>query len=142
MITLPIKGDAGGVLIEVSDYENASASNVSDANWLSCEIEVRASSFRGRYKASLTTEDFTCFEKELEELLSGSKQEAAFFTDEGWLRLEVTTDALGKGRVAGEASDNSSPRVSLSFAFETDRTYLEQAKNSLREITRKFPVQT
>ena len=135
-----IKGDTGMVSIEVLGYENTNATDLSDANWLSCMIEVEAGSFRGRYRTSLTTKDFACFEKDLSGLLGGEKSRAVFFTDEGWLRLEVIIDFLGRGKVTGEASDNLIPRSALSFAFETERAYLEQTKDSLCKITNTFPV--
>jgi hypothetical protein len=141
MSTLQIKGHDGSVVIEVSQYERPDATDRSDANWLSSTIEVKVGSFSGRYAATLTTHDFAAFGTELEALLAREKSIAVFVTDEGWLSLEITIDSRGSGKVIGEACDQG-PRAKLSFAFETDQTYLAEARRAVADLVRTFPVKT
>ena len=142
MSTVQIKGHDGSVVIEVSQYERPDAADRSDANWLSTTIEVKAGPFSGRYPATLTTHDLAAFSTELEALLAGKKSKAAFVTDEGWLSLEITIDSRGSGKVAGEASCDQGPKAKLSFAFETDQTYLAEARRAMADIVGTFPVKT
>ena len=142
MSTIRIKGHDGSVSIEVSQYERPNAVNRSDANWLSSTIEVNSGPFSGRYAATLTTHDLVALCGELEGLLIGGKSKAVFATDEGWLSFEITVDSRGSGKVIGEASCDRGPKAKLSFAFETDRTCLAEARDSATGIVDAFPVKT
>jgi hypothetical protein len=141
VIVVPIKGDDGSISIEVVGYENATAGNDSDANWLTCRIEISAGPFRGQFDASLTTQDFADFRRQLDEVLQILKGKAVFQTHEDWLCLEIVMGTRGTAKVGGVAKISGGSKTSLSFTFETDQSYLAQTKNALDLMVRDFPVQ-
>ena len=141
MIRLYIKGTNGSISIELLGYENAAAQNASDANWLKTRIKVISGPFCGEIAATMTTHDFSYFEKELIELLLNLKGKAKFQTNEEWLSFEIEIGALGTAIVRGTAKANDGSRSSLAFSFETDQSYLEQTRQLLSSITQNFPVQ-
>lgn len=142
MNTIQIKGHDGAVSIEVSRYERENTVDRSDANWLSCAIEVSVGPFSGSYPVNLTTHDLVAFSSDLDALLAGRKPNAVFGTDEGWLSLEITVNARGGAQVAGEATCDRGPKAKLSFSFETDRTCLAKASQSAADVVAVFPVKT
>lgn len=139
MTVVPIKGKTSNLSIEVLDYENANASNSYDANWLSCVIRIEIGPFQARYTASLTTDDFLEFSESLQEVLCGSRTKSIFSTFEEWLRIEICASSSGTSVVSGQASDISTPDVSLRFAFEIDMISLERTLWALRSVVKKFP---
>jgi hypothetical protein len=142
MNTIQIKGHDGAVSIEVSCYEQENAVDQSDANWLSCTIEVSAGPFSGRYPVNLTTHDLVAFSSDLDALLADRKPKAVFSTDEGWLSLEITVNSRGSAQVVGEAACDRGTKAKLSFSFETERTCLSQANQSAADIVVIFPIKT
>ena len=141
MISMPIEGTGGSILIEVLGYENAATSNESDANWLRCRIKIATGPFSGEIDAALTTQDFAYFERELTEVLRTLKGKATFQTDEDGLRFEVEMGSRGVAMVSGAAKAKGGSRASLSFSFETDQSFLAQTKRALAEVVEHFPVQ-
>lgn len=141
MISVPIKGNGGSISIDVLGYENAAASNDSDANWLRSKIKVAAGPFSGETDAALTTQDFVYFERELAEVLRTLKGKATFQTDEDALRFEVEMSSRGTATVSGAAKAGGGLQASLRFSFETDQSYLAQTKRALAEVTENFPIQ-
>lgn len=142
MINISIEGNGGSISIEVFGYENATASNDSDANWLRSRIRVAAGPFSGETDAALTTQDFVYFERELTEVLRTLKGKATFQTDEDSLRFDVEMGSRGTATVSGAAkASGGGSQASLRFAFETDQSYLAQTKRALAEMVKHFPVQ-
>lgn len=139
MITVPIEGNGGSILIEVFGYENVAASNESDANWLRARIKIFAGPFSGVIDAALTTQDFFYFDRELAEVLRTFKGKAVFQTDEDWLCFEVEMGSLGTANVRGTAKAIGS-RSSLMFSFNTDQSYLTNTKRAVAEVTEKFSI--
>lgn len=140
MISVPIEGTGGSISIEVLGYENAAASNESDANWLKSRIKVVAGPFSGEFDAALTTQDFVYFERELNELLRSLQGKATFQTDEEWLRFEVVMGSRGTCTVSGAAKTSSGSQASLRFAFESDQSWLAETMRALAEVVENFPV--
>src|SRR5712691_11549446 len=66
-----------------------------DGNWIESEIQVSAGAFRGRFRASLRSEEFESFRRELQVLMSSLRGEASFATIEGQLALELQGDDKG-----------------------------------------------
>ncbi len=141
MIRVPIEGTGGSISIDVLGYENAGASNESDANWLRSRTRVVAGSFAGEIDAALTTQDFAYFARELTEMLRTLTGKATFQTDEDRLRFEVEMRSRGIATVSGAVKANDVPRASLRFSFETDQSFLAQTKRALSEVAERFPVQ-
>jgi len=141
MITVSIAGDGGSISIEVLGYENASASDDSDANWLISRIAVVAGPFSGQLSVALTTQDFAHFRRDLVEALRTLTGKAVFQTDEDSLRFQVEMGSRGTAKVSGIAQVIAGYRASLTFAFETDQSYLTQARSALDAVVENFPVQ-
>lgn len=141
MINVPIEGSGGSISIEVLGYENPTASNDSDANWLRSRIRIAAGPFSGETDAALTTQDFVYFERELAEALRTLKGKATFQTDEDSLRFDVEMSSRGAATVSGAVKAGGGSQASLRFSFETDQSYLAQTKRALGEIVEHFPVQ-
>lgn len=140
MISVPIDGTGGSISIEVLGYENAAASNDSDANWLRSKVRVAAGPFSGEVDAALTTQDFVYFERELTEMLRTLQGKATFQTDEDWLRFEIGMGSRGTATVSGAVKAGGGSQASLRFSFETDQSFLGQAKRALAEVSANFPV--
>jgi hypothetical protein len=68
VMKVEIHGGSDFVSIEVLDYENAAAKNSDDANWLDCNIRLKASIFSGEYQTTFRTEDFVEFHRQLAQL--------------------------------------------------------------------------
>ena len=141
-VNVEIAGQAAHVGIEVLGYENPAAENVSDANWLTCRIEVRVRGFEGHIDAAFTTQDFAAFSRSLRSAVSDMKGEAAFETDEDALRLDVKFNTTGSVSVTGVLREPDRPRTSLAFSFESDQTFMRRTNNALEEVTHQFPERT
>ena len=140
MITIRIKGTRAETSLTVLGYENTTAENTSDANWLKVEVDLRVGSFSGLYSAAVTTHDFFHFKEELNRVLDDLKGKAVFLTDEGTIELEVEIDAGGKAVVTGKAKVVDLPKVNFSFHFETDQTYLNETLKDVETVIRHFPI--
>ena len=139
-VNVEVAGEAAHVRIEVIGYENPAAENLSDANWLTCRVEVRVRGFEGRVDASFTTQEFAAFSRSLRSAVSDLKGEATFETDEDALRLDVKFNTTGKAAVTGTLHEPDRPRTTLTFSFESDQTFMRRTVDALNEVTRQFPV--
>ena len=140
MNTVLIKGDNGYVSIDVLGYENEAASNDSDANWLSCIVEVRAGPFAGRFQAAVTTGDFAAFEEQLNGLLRNSMDKARFETDEDCIRFEITTNSRGAVKISGTAKSLNTDAATLSFTLQSDQSALVGVMAAVRSTIDSFPA--
>lgn len=140
MINVPVGGNGGSISIEVFGYENAGASDTSDANWLRSRVSVVAGPFSGRFDAALTTQDFARFARELANMLRTLQGTAAFQTDEEWLSFEVVMGPRGTCTVSGAAKTTAGSRASLRFAFESDQSWVAQTLRAVAEVVDSFPV--
>jgi hypothetical protein len=138
MKTMSIKGEGGSIIIHVLDYERVHADNVSDANWLVAKAEVRVGDFFGRVALSLTTQNFSRFSQQLDEVLNNLKGKAIFDTDENILFFEVEMKARGTAKIIGVARDKIT-HSELRFAFDTDQSYLSHSHHLLTELRNDFP---
>lgn len=141
-VEIKILGEAAGVKIEVLRYENRSAQNPSDANWLMCHAEVHVRSFAGRVDVAFTTHDFAAFGKCLRSAVTDLDGTATFETDENALRLVVELSRTGVAHISGALRDVDSPQTYLAFSFESDQTFLGRTANDVDELLRRFPVRT
>jgi len=139
-VNVEVAGEAAYVRIEVIGYENPAAQNISDANWVTCRVEVRVRGFVGHVDASFTTQDFVAFSTSLRPAVAGLQGEAVFETDEDALRLSVKFSATGRATVTGMLRDSDRPQTTLAFAFETDQTFIRDTVEGLDEVVQQFPV--
>lgn len=137
---LKISGEGAWLSVEVLGYENRLAECESDANWLSCIVELTVGPFEGRAQAALSTHDFADFLEQLEKVNELAAPKAIFSCDEEMLRITVEVSTLGSAQISGLVSQVSSTRASLSFSFSSDLTYVTQAVEQLRAVVGAFPV--
>jgi hypothetical protein len=141
-VEIEIAGQAAYVKIKVSGYENPAAQNPSDANWLTCRVEVRVRGFEGRVDAAFTTQDFAAFGRSLGSAVADLRGGAVFETDEEALRLNVEFNSTGTVSITGSLREPDRPRTSLAFSFESDQTYMRRTVDALDEVNNQFPVRT
>ena len=67
---------------------------------------------------------------------------ASFQTYEDNLRLTVEIKRSGQAEVSGTARRRDKPRVDLSFAVESDQTFLTETCSQLASVVQGFPVKT
>lgn len=117
-----------------------------DANWLDAEISIVVRPWRGNYDASLRTDEFAKFRKELEGLNDQSGSAATFSPMEPWLDLTLELDPLGHLHLRGEAGPEGFGRVfgQTRLVFELreimDQTFLPSITQQLEAIERAFPI--
>lgn len=87
----------------------------SDANWLRSRIRVAAGPLSGEIDATLTTQDFVYFERELTEVLRTLRGKATFQTDEDSLRFDVQMGSRGTATVSGSVKACGESQASLPF---------------------------
>jgi hypothetical protein len=140
MTTLTLQGELGRrVLITVRGYEREVALDPYDANWLRCSAEVEHGAFRGAVDASFATSDFSRFLSELDQVMNGSGAVASFTTMEEALDFRVEVDRAGRATVTGKLRELGELGADLSFAFESDRSFLTAAHSDLKRIVATFP---
>ena len=137
-IEIEIAGHGGYLKIEILEYENPSAQDLSDANWLSCNVIARVGAFSSSLNASFTTHDFVQFRNELQELMAKQKSTASFITDEEQLSLRVDMGNAGIVSVEGTLQTYDMPRASLVFSFESDMSFLAKTISGLRNLVKEL----
>lgn len=141
-VNVEVAGESARVRIEVIGYENPAAENLSDANWVTCRVEVCVRGFVGHVDTSFTTQDFVAFRTSLQPAVTDLRGESVFETDEDALRLNVKFSATGKATVTGTLREPDRPQTSLAFAFESDQTFMRGTVEALNALIQQFPVRT
>jgi hypothetical protein len=140
MATLNLHGELGRRLtIEVNGYENEAAMDVYDANWLRCSAEVEVGRFRGAIDASFATQDFARFLSELDQVVEGASLVASFHPMEEALLVRVEVDRAGRLTITGKLREIDENGPTLSFAIESDLSFLGLAQAELKRIVLEFP---
>lgn len=140
-VNVELAGHGAYVRVDVVGYENSSTDDLSDANWLTCRVEVCVGGFEGRVAAAFTTHDFDMFRRSLDAAVADVKGDASFETYEDALRLHVAFDKTGAVSVTGTLNDPDGP-TSLAFSFESDQTFMRSTVDALSELGHQFPVRT
>lgn len=138
MIT--IAGASGKLTINILGYENGDARDVDDANWLLCSIELTVDGFNARYRAALTTHELKDLEDELARILSEPGGSMSFVTDEENLGLKIRVESLGGVDIEGDCKVSGSPKVTLSFLFQSDQTFLAKSLEDIKVALQYFPI--
>jgi hypothetical protein len=136
-------GDSAGdhVLIRPLARSQPGLFDVTDGNWIECELEVAAGGFHGDFRAQLRSDEFQAFLDDLEALIGASEGLASFSTTEGQLALSITGNANEQQlHVHGEAVDTPGSENRLQFALEIDRNSLPGICRSLDHLLAAFPV--
>ena len=139
--TCEIAGPGARCRIQVLGYENPAAQDPSDANWLSCRVAIRGDdSLSAEGPAALSVQDFSDFAEDLHKVLRGAGGTASFTTDEEDVSLNIEIKKTGTASVTGVLRLSGNVRATLSFAFESDQTFLAEAQRQLEAIARAFPA--
>src|SRR5262245_44231573 len=98
---IEIAGHGGKVTIVVLGYENPSAQDSLDANWLTCNLQVTAGPFTGGVDAAFTTDDVARLGREMRALLDQKVQSFEFETLEQALSLKMVGARTGAVSISG-----------------------------------------
>lgn len=126
----------------VDGYERTDATEVWDANWLTCTISGVIGRFEfGQINATLQTTDLVGFAGGVEELHKSLTGEARLATVEEWVGLVIVGDGSGRLEVSGHIRDKlGDPTNILSFnIFGYDQTFLPTLLTDVRESAARFP---
>lgn len=140
-MTVPVvfRGEGCEVQLEIIGYENASALDYSDANWLSCRATASCAGVNAASSLAITTRDLVRFAQELEAVLRSPGGAAILGTDENQIRLRVSLGKTGEGRFDGELTTPGRPRASMSFSCDTDQTYVRASLKEIAHAISEFP---
>lgn len=139
-LTCDIAGPGARCTIHVLGYENPTAQDPSDANWLSCCVSLRCDRFSAECPAAFSTQDFGALAEELRTVLGSVTGAASFHADEEVLSLSINLGRTGNASVSGVLRLPGSTHGMLSFSFESDQTYLSETLRHLEALTRTFPA--
>jgi len=128
------------VSIEVLSYQYPDLTDVDDGNWLFSQISVRAGMWQGSVQATLRTEDFPEFYRQIKELYQNPVSTAKYETLEGWLNLTLSGDRFGHINIEGSALDAPGIGNELRFHFQIDQSYLPAILASLEALEAEYPI--
>ena len=134
--------DTEQITFTVINYERPASGEYYDDNWLSCEVQVRAGAFHGKYAANFLTFELTNLLEGLDHLYRDLKGSFEFESMESQLDLNFLCDNLGHINVACVAMDQAGIGHALHFSFNFDQTYLAKMLEQLRQVVNAFPVRT
>ena len=140
MITVAIGNETVTIVIEVLRYENSMAGDPSDANWLSCCVDIQVPPFQGRFNSALTTRDFLRFRHDLEIAMARMEGKASLTAEEGGICVEIDLSTTGRANVLGYSKTLGVAKVHLTFGFETDQSFLQNTLRALNEVVQHFPL--
>jgi len=135
-----IAGQGASITVNIITRESPDTKNVYRANGLTCEVELDVPPFTGRFKASYTTQEFFRFWTGLSMVLSSSKGEAVFGSDEDTFQVTVSIEARDRGLVKGTTRVHAQSKTTVSFSFETDQTYLNKTCKDLEAVITQYPI--
>jgi len=135
-----IAGQGASITVNIITRENPDTKNVYGGNRLACEVELAVPPFTGRFKASYTTQEFFKFWTGIRTVLSSSKGEAVFGSDEDALQMTVSIEATGRGLVKGTTRVHDRSHPTVSFSFESDPTDLSKACKELEAVISQYPI--
>jgi hypothetical protein len=140
MSTISIKGDAGLIDIRVFGYERFNAEDVSDSNWLSCEVFLDLPPYRGSFDCPLTTKGLKRFRDDVALGLSLLSGDATLTQDEELIKIKIQFVGLGKVSIEGKFVIFGPPQTDFKFIFESDQSYIQETHVKLVDICNEFPV--
>jgi hypothetical protein len=126
--------------LEPTVRTHAGATDYWDGNWLNCRVTVSAGGFRGEFVASLRTEEFVAFRRDLETLYDTLSGHGGFHSMEEWVELDLTGDGRGHFRGTCRIRDEAGVGNLLQCEVECDQSDIPEMLDSLRRIERRFPV--
>jgi hypothetical protein len=133
-------GEQGTVIIEVYGYERPGADDQDDANWLKCEVTIKAGPFSGAFKSAFTTYDLIALAERLKGALATLSGTVSFQNTENDIAFNIELDKRGNANIHGTAQPHRSQEAFLTFRFDTDQSCLAQTLSQLQAVLRHFPV--
>lgn len=137
-----IAGDGFRLVLRVTGYERASViESGSDANWLTGEAELTASStgsFTGRHSVSLRTEELADFRDQLAQLVEQLNGSATLRHLEDQVGCTITL-RRGSGEFEGFVREHVGAEIRVS-GVPTDQSYLQDSLRAFDALVRAFPV--
>ena len=134
-----LAGNGARIQVSVTGYQRTEVTDAMDANWLAAHIDVSLAGFSATLTAALRTEDFQDLHRQVSAMLVQGAGVAEFETLEDSLRLSASLETSGRAAVTGYLRSIDQPRNQLSFAFDSDRTFLERANADLERVISAFP---
>jgi hypothetical protein len=131
--------DGDHIMVYAHAREFPQCSDYWDANWLVCEVKLSSKGFTAHYLASLRSDEFDAFKKQLESLYRTLTGESKFSPLEKCLNIQMKGDGRGHCPAECEAWDWRSQNV-LKVTIELDQTYIPYILRSIDEILEEFPV--
>jgi hypothetical protein len=135
-----IAGPGASITFNIITRESPDMKNVYRGNWLTCEVELALPPMTGRFKASYTTQELFKFWTGLSMVLSSSKGEAGFGSDEDALQMTVNIEAPGRALVKGTTRVHDRPHPTVSFSFEIDPAALSKTCKELEAVISQYPI--
>jgi hypothetical protein len=138
-IEATIAGEGFRLLLRVHGYERSSLTSGSDANWLTAEAELTAStSYRARETVSLRTDELAAFRDQLARLVDTLEGEATLHHLEDQVGCTVSLRA-GSGEVTAFVRQNFGAELRVT-EMRTDQSYLQHSLRDFDALVRGFPV--
>ena len=138
---ITLTGEQGRLVLQVASYENPSATDGNDANWLASSISVQAGPFSGVLNAAFTTHDLFNLYEQLKKALASLSGSVTFQSTEGDLSLTIEFNKRGAATISGVIQPHGSHGASvLQFQLDTDQSALSQSLRQLEVALRLFPV--
>jgi hypothetical protein len=107
--------------------------------WFSINVDLAVGAFRASYSADFSSNAFSEFHRDLEQLSRAGAGSAMFTSLENQLELSLSDNASGQIEVRGEAMDSAGTGNRLSFQLHIDQTYLPAIINDLRNALQQYP---
>lgn len=137
-----LTGEQGRLAIDVASYENPSATDRDDANWLASTIGVKAEPFSGAFNATFTTHELIILHEQLKKALASLSVTVTFQSTEGDLSLSIEFSKRGAATISGVVQPvvSHGAASALHFRLDTDQSALTQTLRQLEVALRRFPV--
>jgi len=135
-----IAGQGASITVNIITRESPDTKNVYRANGLTCEVELDVPPFTGRFKAAYTTQEFFRFWTGLSMVLSSSKGEAVFGSDEDAFQVTVGIEAKGRGLVKGTTRVDAQSKTTVTFSFDTDQAHLNKTCKEIEAVITQYPI--
>ena len=132
--------EQGALTIEVCGYERPGAEDQDDANWLRCEVSIKAGPFSGAFKSAFTTHDLIALAERLRGTLAALSGTVSFQNSEQDIVFDIAFDKRGTASINGTAQPHRALEACLTFRFDTDQSCLAQTLRQLEAVLRSFPA--
>jgi hypothetical protein len=135
-----IAGHAGKIVLDVFGYENPTASDYDDANWLDAKLTADVGPFSGTFAIALRTTELVRLCSDLEPAVRSVSGHFSFESTETNLAIEGHFGHGGSVELTGAVRPPFEPRIALHFRLESDQSFLSRTVDELNLLINEFPV--